>query len=526
MKCSRTSVISAFAIASFGAAGIYAAALLSRPQTVKAQAAQVRPRPQPIAPQLTPFESNPFIFGSLQEAIKALGSPDILQRRSGVEWLGRWTYTYTTYGVAPDKKNCALLQGQKLLVPGLTRAVQEMPNADSQQAARLLVFIGPAAKSAIPTVCAKLASSDYGDGKPADGDDFVARADLLNSLVHLCGGPDDLPPTLVTLMQDREPETRRAAAAAVRFCDDPTFRHVSPPPEGAYHWFTPEQDQQWQLAFHKQIVPALAICVGDPVIAVRLAALTALESLTYASADAPWKTALPPLSHAVVSADPAVRLAALRVLAYMPADVSPVASALRSGLHGNKDEQDFALAALSHAAQTNRTGTVNAFLPDLASASLASRRQATADIRLAAIPLWAGSFWPGPYPVENWWNDQRLFMISDPLGLTAAQKDEEAKQRQAAIEKAQPLLLAALVKAASDPDHNVRSDAALGLEQIGQWTNCLMSFGGPNPSTATRPQVEQALAQAAASLQATEPALAEQLQDLHAKIVRGPSEVF
>lgn len=508
--------VSAFAAASLVAAGTYSV-LLNQAQAVKAQAYS-----QPPVPEITPFERNPSMFGSPQGAIKALDSPDALQRRSGVEWLGRWTYT--AYGMSTNQKHFNDLQGQTL-VADLIRAVREMPKDDSNQAARLLVLLGPQARPAIPAVCAEMANPRYGDGKPADGDDFVARADLLNSLTHLCGGPDGIAPTLAALMRDPDVETRRAAAA-VRFCGDPTFRHLSPSPEGAYHWFTPEQDQQWHLAFHQHIVPALAVCVDDPVRVVRLSALGSLESLTHDSADAPWKTARLPLTRAVASLDPDVRLAALRVLAYMPADVSPLASSLRSGLHGGQEEQDYALAALSHAAQTSRTLTVNAFLPDLASSDLSRRRQAAGDIRLATIPLWAGSFWPGPYPLENWWNDQRLSAVPDPPGLTQSRKEAELKQRQAAAKASQAALLVSLVKAASDADHGVRTDAGLSLEYIGNWTNSLLGFGGPNPSAETRPLVEQSLAQAAASLQTTEPALAGRLQDLHTKIARGPSAVI
>ncbi len=413
--------------------------------------------------------------------------------------------------------------------PCLPHFIREMSKIDSRQASRSPVRLSPSAKSAISAYCAALAQPEEGDDRLQPNGNVFARADSLNSLTHLCGGPDGLAPTLSELMRDKESETRRIAAAAVHFCDDPTFRHLYPQPQGAYHWFTLDQDNQWHFAFHRQIVPALAKCVDDPVTDVRLAALTSLNSLTYDSADAPWQTATPALARAAVSEDPAVRLAALKVLAYMPGDSSPATAALRSGLHGSQEEQSYALAAFCHAAQINRAAIVNAFLPDLASSDPKKRRQAATDIDLAAVPIWDGSFWHSSPPLENWWNDRRLFTtpstfaISTFPELTSVQRDTELRERQSLAEAAQPVLLAALVKSASDPDHAVRSSAASSLEQIGKWTYATLGIGSiPNAAVAVRPQVENALAQAATSLQSTEPALAQRLRDLQAKVTTGP----
>ena len=174
----------------------------------------------PAAPQIPPLWQHPNLFSNPQAAADALDSPDILMRRSGVEWLGQWTGTYTTYGVAPDKNNCDQLQGLPLLIPRLTRAVREMPDEDSQQAARLLVQIGTPARSAIPAVCEALVKQGRLD--------VFKRYNVLDSLIHLCGGPSAVAPKLVALMQSSEPATRRAAAGAAGLCDDIGFNHISP----------------------------------------------------------------------------------------------------------------------------------------------------------------------------------------------------------------------------------------------------------------------------------------------------------
>ena len=197
------------------AVGACFAALSAHPHFAEAQPLPAQSRPQAPPPELTPFEKNPFLFRSPQEAVRALDSPDALMRRSGVEWLGQWTYTYTSYGGAPNAAACAQLQSLARIIPGLIRAVREMPLPESQQAARLLAAIGPPAHSAIPAVCNALI--DQGS------QDVFQRYEMMNSLIHLCGGPDRVASKLAPLMLDSEPETRRAAAGAAGLCDDIGF---------------------------------------------------------------------------------------------------------------------------------------------------------------------------------------------------------------------------------------------------------------------------------------------------------------
>ena len=482
---------------------VSAALLLTAAGCAGAQSLPAQARPVEAAPQLTPFERNPFIFSSPQEAIRALDSADMLLRRSGVEWLGRWTCTYTTYGIAPDKAACAQLQSYVGLVPSLTRAVREMPKDDSRQAARLLVLLGPSAKPAIPAVCAALTSSDYEDKGSQYGGDVQGRVDLLNSLTQLCGGPDGLALALLRLMRDKKPETRRAAAATVGFCDDPTYRHISLPPQGA---------------FHKQIMPALAVCVDDPVTAVRLAALTSLEKLTYDSTDAPWHATEPALARAVASTNPDVRLAALKVLAYMPGDVSSLTSSLRGRLHDGEEEQKYALAALCHAAGTNRALVATIFLAGLSSPNVTERHQSAADVRLMVMPLWNNGFFPDKEPLP-WFSDDRLFARYGTPSLTPQQQNEEQKQRQAAQEQVQQRLLAALIHACFDPDPAVRADAAASLDIIGQWAEAAAAHGFLfAPKVKTDLTVKQSLIQAAAALQQTDPDRAKSFQDMSTRL--------
>ncbi len=370
--------------------------------------------------------------------------------------------------------------------------------------------------ASLAAACAALAG--YTHAAPSDNPGSQAK-----EIVRLCGGVDNVPLRLIQLLQDPNAETRLDAAAALGFRD--TFL------SGVIFANLPQTVQSQEALYEQQIkrynqlaVPALSAGVQDKDDGVRLAALQALEALTWNSQNALWSAAVLPVSQAAASPDTVLHLPALRVLAYMPADVSPAASSLRLGLHGTADEQSYALAALIHAGQTNRTVTLNAFLPDLASHFLAQRRQAIDDISQAVVPLWTSDFIMH-YPLPNWNGDSRLSGQFDQWFFHLAPQSH--KEQQAAMTEAQARLLAALIKAASDPDHLLRYDAALSLEQIGNWTvNGLGWSIIPNSAHDTKPEVQQALVQAASSLKKSEPILARRLQELHAKIEKGPGVVF
>lgn len=342
----------------------------------------------------------------------------------------------------------------------------------------------------------------------------------VGEVVQLCGGVDNVSPRLIRLLQAPSAETRLDAAAALGFRDSllpgVIFANVPQTVQSQGALYQRRIERYNQLA-----IPALTAGVQDKDDSVRLAALQALEALTWNSQDAPWSAAVLPVSQAVTSADTVLYLPALRVLAYMPADVSPAASALRSGLHSTVEERNYALAALLHAGQTNRNATLNAFLPDLASPFLAKRRQAMADISQAAVPLWTSDFLT-QHPLSNWNADSRLSAHFDQLASKLA---PQAQTEQQAVE-ARARLLAALVQAASAPDHSLRCAAAASLEQIAKWTYNGLRWGiKPNLAYDTRPEVEQSLTRASSFFEKSEPDWAKRLQELHAKIDRGPGAV-
>jgi len=353
--------------------------------------------------------------------------------------------------------------------------------------------------------------------------DFSAELEAqAEAVTNLCGGEDGLAPQLTQLLHAPSVEVRRDAAAALGFREIFLNYVITGADSKA------EADQK-VVFYHQQFerynqlaVPALTACLQDKDDGVRLAALHALEGLTWNSQDAPWSATVPAVSQAAASTNPILHLPALRVLAYMPADVSPAASSLRLGLHGTKEERSYTLAAIIHAGQTNRNVTLNAFLPDLAAPSLAKRRQVIGDISLAVVPLWTRDFIM-QYPLPDWSTDSRLSAGFDRMSFKLASWSRTQEKRQVATERAQARLLAALVKAAADPDYLLRYDAALSLEQIADWTYNGLGWGiKPNPARTSRLEVEQALAQAAASLKAPNPILAERLQQLSAEVTQGP----
>ena len=189
---------------------------------------------------------------------------------------------------------------------------------DCKQPACLL-FSGRRQKAAIPAVCDILVQEGNQGG--------IKRYEVMNTLVHLCGGPSAVASKLTTLMQSPEPAARAAAAGGAGLCDDIGFQHIGGIPAGAYHLY-PAQNSLEIIKFRARVLPALSSRLDDPVTAVKLAALKSLEALTYPSGnvgeivwqeaftpsrqkafDMAWKNTLPPLARAVASPDPAVRLA-------------------------------------------------------------------------------------------------------------------------------------------------------------------------------------------------------------------------
>lgn len=397
---------------------------------------------------------------------------------------------------------------------------QRLVLQNSGAAAQVANIPTPPSRSAIVAACADLVQQG--------SQDVFKRYEMMNTLVHLCGGPSAVAPKLVDLMQSSEPATRSAAAGAAGLCEDIGFEHISSPPTGAYV-LSSSQSQATTRAFQVLIVPALAVAAEDRDKSVRLAALKSLEAQTEVSlelaehnndvSEAVWRRALPALAHNAASSDRQLRLAALRVLAYMPADASSFAASLRPGLQGNIAEQNYALAALCHAAQQDRSVTVSSFLRDLVSADLSKRRRAAADIHLAAIPLFSGEFHPDPDPLPNWYNDPRLFMSSNPNRLPDGQRQQEIKRRSTDAKQAQGFMLQVLAVAAGDSDASVRKDVAGSFEKISKWTTFWLGMGvTPNVGVEARSQVVDALAQAADAAQSHDAQMAAQLRTMQKQV--------
>lgn len=490
MKSSRRGAFSVSGIAAWAVTtGLLSAVLTGLPP---AQA-------QTAAPIWTPYEKNPSIFHNLQEAIEALRSPDILRRRSGIEWLSDHAeiYNNVSFPLAFELETRQQIKKRPDLVPDLARAVREMPLQNSQQAARLLVVMGAPAHTAIPTVCAALVNQTRIN--------VVQGYEMQNSLVHLCGGPSKVAPTLIALMKNPEPATRSAAAGAAGLFNDIGFTSG---------------------------LPALTQCVDDPFLAVRLAAVRSLEALTYNSSLAPWQKTLPSLARALASPDLVLRQTAARTLALVPADTSPVAAALRKALHGSDTVSvSYVVTALAHAAWSDPNTTLDAFLPDLKSTNLEQRRRAAADIYRAEGALWSSRRQAGYEPIpdehgnsNNAYDSRQMSWSLDvDEGIPSAQRLAKIGWRRTAVAAAQSRLLAGLVQATSDPDHAVRTDATRSLEEIGEWTYSGLESGSrPNPAVEARPQVIRALGEASQALRWYEPLLSSSLRELQARVTRGP----
>ncbi len=523
MKHSYPNTIFTVTFVSLAAAGVSLAALLARPHVVKAQVSQVPPRPKAVAPQWTPYQLNAFLFHNWQEAAQALDSPDILMRRSGVEWLGRWTATdggsHTVMnGVDYEVESRKQLRGRTALVAGLTRAVREMPDRDSQQAARLLGRTGPSARPAIPAICEAI--SNHGSREH-----FVDRADLTTSLTLVCGGTEKVAPTLALFLQDHDPRTRRAVAAALAFRGD-LIANRRP---GQYDdlYLPPEARRKRFTDYNGQVIPALAAGIGDSDPSVRLIAARSLRALAYGSDGTIWNKTLPSLAFALSSPDTGLRQEAAHTLAVIPADLSVVTPALRNAL-GIPETMTHAYVfiALMHAAQVNRTSVLNTFLKPLTSPNPVQRRAAATDIRQVTGLLWDGQFWPDTAPTEDYYNNDaenvNLSVWMPPYSgyPSPAQQAAEGVRRSAANNAAKSQLLAALVSALSDHDAGVRDDAAFSLDHIGRWTDAILAHGGAfREGERVQGQVATALAQAAAAVRHDDSALSQRLQDLRARIL-------
>lgn len=382
---------------------------------------------------------------------------------------------------------------------------QRLVLQNSGAAAQVANIPTPPSRSAIVTACADLVQQG--------SDDIFKRESFSKTLVSLCGGPDAVTPTLKSLLQDKDPETRRVAARVAGL--------------SRYNIFYANEANT--VKSQALMISALSDATQDRNADVRLAALKSLEDLTEllcnVSSVPYWQRALPSLTRAANSSNPQIRLAALRVLVYLPIDVSSATASLRLGLQGTKDERNYALAALCHAAQQNRLFTASVFLQDLASADLSKRRQAAADLHLAIVPLFSGGFPPTPYPLPDWDHDSRL-CLSGVFAfdqLPEAQQKQKSDDRRANLKEAQDRLLKALVQAVADSDASVRQDAAASFQELGDWTTFWRgSTNTFNTGMEALPRVKAAFAQAVATAQSRDPQIAAQLRTMQESVIKGP----
>ena len=513
--------------------GIGGFTLIHRPHVV-----QARPVPRPpiyVLPQPTPpplgastpsDQKNRIIFASSQEAQSALISPDPKRSQSGLEALG------SLVSLGGDTRTTIRLNGKDVevpyhsevwgrddLVPALTRSMRNFPGDDGVQAARLLAQVGPSARPAIPAICEAL--SEHGNN-----DELLMREDVAASLTSLCGGASEVAPVLARLLQAPSPQTRRSAAAALAFRMNLTANR----PVGELNdlYLPPGVQQQRRQDYNRLVIPALAARAADSDHAVRVAALRSLRALAYGSDTAPWGKALPLLAGALSAPDAETRQEAAHTLAVIPADLSPIAPALRGAL-GTADAlaHAYVFVSLMHAAQLNRASVLNCFLKPLASPNLAQRRAAAADISQAVAPLWDGQFWPEIAPTDDYYNSDaegiNLSVWMPPYAGRASSASQAATAARWSIanDAAQDQLLAALVLALSDHDASVRTNSAASLETIGRWTNAILGHGGAfRHGQRVQAQVVAALTQAAAAVQGDDPAQSQRLQDLASRISR------
>ena len=147
--------------------------------------------------------------------------------------------------------------------------------------------------------------------------------------------------------------------------------------------------------------------------------------------DALWQNTLPPLARAIASASPDVRLAALRVLAYMPGDVSSANSFAARQTAGQTKKS----RSMHSQHFVTRRGQIEAwslgiFLSDLSSSysrkTPASRRR-SASYGHAAVER---RFLPGQRTAEPGSTTAVYLPVTALPAWRLQQQDEEQKQRQ------------------------------------------------------------------------------------------------
>ena len=408
-------------------------------------------------PTFVPYQYN--TFGNIDQAILGLDSRDLQSRRNAVEWLAQ-NATPTGAPMYPsDAKTRTALKGRVDLVPKLIRALHEMYDMDTPAIASVLAAVGPSAKPALPAISDAIYRAQKGNDPNSSTDCTLAATDM----AILCGGQEQLLHALAGFLNDPDADKRVSAVHGMVAVNNPAIMGSMTVPAGAvYDHF---MVKSWSSSFQDIGVRALSASLTDPTKSVRVACAEALAGLDryfyrqYEPVDWPsdyqqhkavdWQPAVAPLARMATSDDPAEETAALKALSVIPADVSPAAPALRLGLDGNDDQRGYALIAIGHGAQTNPQAVVDVFLDGLTKPGVRKRTHLMNDIVLAAMPLWSGSAQPGDQ--AGWAGDVGLRPrnVVDP-----------------AMSQAHDRLLAAIVGAMSDPNHDVRVQAISALNEI------------------------------------------------------------
>lgn len=409
----------------------------------------------PALAQFSPYERNPMIFNSPAQAVAALDSPDIMMRRSGVEWLGRWTATDgASIDPRVDYTNQSSLRGRSDLVPALARAVREMPTQDVLQAAALLALIGPKARPAIPAMCDAMDHLSIADTNTVAGD-----------IGQVCGGQDKIASIVAAFLSDKAPANRLSAARGLRDCMNPTYQ----PPGSVMKMVTWDERKTWPIHFQQQAVPALDRALRDPDSAVRIAAAESLDALTsqFDEAYAPkvWQPTVPNAMKLASSTDPSERLAGLKMFTTLPCDISQATPVLRAALAGDAEERKYALLALCWASRWNPLNTVEIFLSERPRSGSADQEAYSADLAYSAVALWSGM--PGRYGEFDWADDPSLrqFMVIDPSLNRGSAQDNVRRH---------DVLLAGILDIARSPNPIVRRNVATALERIAAYEEQLL----------------------------------------------------
>jgi HEAT repeat protein len=373
------------------------------------------------------------------------------------------------------------LKGAKALVPGLVHIVCQGKDWSVPSAVRYLAAIGEPARGAIPDLCAAL------DAKKGQGD-FVARWNLAWGIRELSGGPESTAPYLVALLKDARPEVRRDVAATFGHLGDFQSQRVEKQPDGKYD--KPLDDRTLQSGFFKAL-PDLATMLSDKEPAIRRAAANSLSRLAIFPTtqerrmSAPWSTVVSPLGRMLGDSDASVAREVAKAIATLPVALDPAVPELRRALaHPDKETRLYVTFALDHAIRWNRAAVRDPWRADLLSTD-STRRRAAAEEAEVIAPLLIGSYmWQVILADFDYWNSP----LSQWQGPRVAMQDAPIPDTE------REPLLKLLSDTLKDPDRATRiaiARAVVQLTMIGEREKPSL-VSPPSLRTALKPLLTQA----------------------------------